>query len=108
MVRQRLVEEIEKIDFNAIKLNQLFQYDLYDSICFLVWAGALKNEMFCEVCGNQMNVQKRAKLPDGIWVWILFTKLNFFIFSGFVEEAKKNAQKNQFEAVLSLKIQTYL
>jgi hypothetical protein len=68
MVRRALIDVTKAIDFDAIRLKQLFEFSVDDAISFLVCAGALKNRMNCDNCGSQMNVQKRSKQPDGIWV----------------------------------------
>lgn len=66
MVRRKLVDVIEEIDFDAIRLKHLFEFTTEDAIRFLVNSGALKNEMNCDKCENKMNIQKRSDRQDGI------------------------------------------
>lgn len=69
MVRRKLVEDIEQVNFETIRLKQLFAFTVDEAISFLVSVGALKNEMNCNKCGSKMNVQKQAGKTDGIrWV----------------------------------------
>lgn len=56
MVRRKLVDNVEEVEFGSILLKHLFGYTVEDSICFLVNAGALKNEMECDNCRSQMNI----------------------------------------------------
>jgi uncharacterized protein YaaW (UPF0174 family) len=68
MVRQMLVDVVEEINYSAIRLKQLFQFTEDEAINFLANAGVLKNEMCCDNCGNNMNIQKRSGRQDGIRV----------------------------------------
>jgi hypothetical protein len=69
MVRQKLVEVVETLDFESVRLRELFSFTLDQTIGFLVNAGALKNEAYCNKCRSKMDIQKRKKNHDGIW-WI--------------------------------------
>jgi hypothetical protein len=72
MVRQKLVDAVEEVNFATIRLKHLFELTVEDAIRFLVNVGVMKNEMSCDECGSKMNVQKRSKQADGIWVRINF------------------------------------
>lgn len=69
MVRRNLVDVIEEIDFGSMRLKHLFEFTVEDAVRFLVNAKALKNEMECNKCSGEMNVQKRSKQPEDIW-WV--------------------------------------
>ena len=68
MVRQKLIDVLEKVDFAAYRLKDLFEFTEEDAIWLLAYAGALKNEMHCDKCGSPMNIQKRDDRIDGIRV----------------------------------------
>ena len=50
MVRHKLVEDIEEVNFEKIRLKQLFSLTVDDAISFLASVGALKNKMNCDKC----------------------------------------------------------
>jgi hypothetical protein len=72
MVRRKLVENIEEVNFEVIRLRQLFSFTVDDAIRFLASVGALKNEMRCDKCNSKMNIQKRSRVNDGIYVRLYF------------------------------------
>jgi hypothetical protein len=107
MVRRKLIEQIKPVDVSTIRLRDLFELSLDDAIGLLVGARVLRNEMHCDTCGNLMNIQRRSKQPDGIWVSFnaclsyLYSK-----FSGYVDTTKWNAQRSQSGMVLFSKMRT--
>jgi hypothetical protein len=66
MVRKSLlVNDYEPIDFSTIRLKDLFMFTIEDSINFFAYNNCLINEMICDNCSNNMNVQKDKYFPDG-------------------------------------------
>jgi hypothetical protein len=64
----KLVEDPERVDVSDLLLKHVLSFTVKDAITFLVNTNLLKNSMQCEKCHEDMKIQKRSNLQDGLEV----------------------------------------